>query len=84
MGAAGTQPPRRPLRPTHPAPTEFSPRQKKLEGKTWGSGTYQGKTFDRWQYEVTSGGRIFYFVDDPTDQGRQPHARAEDRDLGDE
>jgi hypothetical protein len=46
-------------------PTRFSPRQKKLEGKTWGTGTFEGKTFDRWQYEATSGGRIFYFVDDP-------------------
>lgn len=52
-------------------PTAFSPRQKKLEGKTWGTGTYEGQKFDRWQYEVTSGGRIFYFVDDPTDGGRR-------------
>ena len=51
-------------------PTQFSSRQKRLEGKTFGTGTYAGKTFDRWQYEATAGGRIFYFVDDPTDGGR--------------
>lgn len=51
-------------------PTEFSSRQKRLEGKTYGTGTYEGKTYDRWQYEVTAGGRIFYFVDDPTGGGR--------------
>lgn len=59
-------------------PTQFSPRQKRLEGKSWGSGTFEGTTYDRWQYEVTSGGRIFYFVDDPTEGGRrkvQRHAR---------
>ncbi len=50
-------------------PTEFSSRQKKLEGKTWGTGVYEGRTFDRWQYEVTGGGRIFYFVDDPAGGG---------------
>ena len=52
-------------------PIEFSSRQKKLEGKTYGTGTYDGKTYDRWQYEATSGGRIFYFVDDPADGGRK-------------
>jgi hypothetical protein len=39
--------------------------------RTDGTGTYDGKTFDRWQYEATAGGRIFYFVDDPTDGGRK-------------
>lgn len=57
-------------------PTEFSPRQKKLEGKTWGTGTYEGRTYHRWQYEPTSGGRIFYFIEDPTDSGhRQPERK---------
>lgn len=51
-------------------PTQFSSRQKRLEGKTYGAGTYEGETFARWQYEATAGGRIFYFVDDPTDGGR--------------
>ncbi|MGH9113458.1 MAG: hypothetical protein ACRDZN_14355, partial [Acidimicrobiales bacterium] len=44
-------------------PTQFSSRQKRLEGKTYGTGTYEGKTLARWQYEATAGGRIFYFVD---------------------
>lgn len=26
-------------------------------------------TLVRWQYEATAGGRIFYFVDDPTEGG---------------
>lgn len=56
-------------------PTQFSSRQRKLEGKTYGTGTYEGKRFERWQYEVTSGGRIFYFVDDPTDGGRKKPER---------
>lgn len=38
-------------------PTQLSSRQKRLQGKTMGTGTYDGTTFDRWQYEVTAGGR---------------------------
>jgi hypothetical protein len=56
-------------------PTQFSSRQKRLEGKTYGTGTYEGKTYARWQYEATAGGRIFYFVDDPTDGGRKKPQR---------
>ena len=56
-------------------PTQFSSRQKRLEGKTYGTGTHEGKTYDRWQYEATAGGRIFYFVDDTTDDGRKKPAR---------
>lgn len=56
-------------------PTVFSPRQRRLEGATWGTGTFEGQTFTRWQYEVTAGGRIFYFVDDPTDGGRRKPQR---------
>jgi hypothetical protein len=52
-------------------PTAFSSRQRKLEGRSMGSGVYEGKTLERWQYEVTSGGRVFYLVDDPTDGGRR-------------
>ncbi len=65
-------------------PTQFSPRQKRLEGRTYGTGTYGGRTFVRWQYEATAGGRIFYFVDDPTEGGPQegqssgPRAEAAD------
>ena len=36
-------------------------------GTTYGTGTYDGPTFDRWQYEAAAGGRIVYFVDDPTE-----------------
>jgi hypothetical protein len=64
-------------------PTQFTSRQKRLEGKSYRTGTYDGRTFDRWQYEATAGGRIFYFVDDPTAgsrkqpqrQGRGPRPR---------
>lgn len=56
-------------------PTQFSSRQKRLKGNTYGTGTYEGKTYDRWQYEATAGGRIFYFVDDPTDGGRKKAER---------
>jgi len=31
-----------------------------------GTGVFEDKTLDRWQYEATSGGRILYLVDDPT------------------
>jgi hypothetical protein len=56
-------------------PMQFSSRQKRLEGKTYGTSTYEGKTYARWQYEATGGGRIFYFVDDPTDGGRKKPQR---------
>ena len=52
------------------APTQLS-RQERLDGKTWGTGTYEGRAFARWQNEATAGGRIFYFVDDPTDGGKR-------------
>lgn len=38
-------------------------RQHPLEGKA-GVGTFDGKTYTRWQIDITSGGRIWYFVDD--------------------
>ena len=56
-------------------PTQLSSRQRRLEGKTFGTGTYEGKTYDRWQYEATAGGRIFYFVDDPIEGGRRTPQR---------
>lgn len=52
-------------------PTQFSSRQRRLGGKTFGTGSFEGKPYDRWQYEATSAGRIFYFVDDPTASGRK-------------
>lgn len=45
------------------------------KGAAWGTGTFEGQTFTGWQYEVTGGGRIFYFVDDPTDGGRRKPQR---------
>lgn len=38
-------------------------RQHRLKGKL-GSSTYKGHILERWQYEVTAGGRIWYLVDD--------------------
>lgn len=37
-------------------------RQHPLEGAA-GRGTFEGKAMRRWQIDVTSGGRIWYFVD---------------------
>ncbi|MFI9510539.1 hypothetical protein [Nocardia sp. NPDC052566] len=38
-------------------------RQHRLKGSL-GSGVWKGGTLERWQYEVTSGGRIWYLIDD--------------------
>jgi hypothetical protein len=38
-------------------------RQHRLKG-TLGTGTWKGETLERWQYEVTAGGRIWYLIDD--------------------
>lgn len=51
-------------------PTAHSSRQTRLKGSL-AAGTYEGRRFDRWQYEVTAGGRIWYLVDDPTEGGRR-------------
>lgn len=51
-------------------PTAVSARQMRLKGGL-ATGSFEGRTFDRWQYEVTAGGRIWYFVDDPTEGGRR-------------
>ena len=29
----------------------------------YATGTYQGTTYDRYQYKITDGGRIWYFID---------------------
>ncbi len=55
-------------------PTAFSSRQTRMKGSL-GTGTYEGQQYERWQYEVTSGGRIWYFVDDPTQGGRMKTQR---------
>ena len=38
-------------------------RQHRLKGSL-GSGTWKGEVFERWQYEVTCDGRIWYLIDD--------------------
>ena len=38
-------------------------RQHRLKGSL-ATGTWKGETYERWQYEVTGGGRIWYLVDD--------------------
>lgn len=43
-------------------PKAHSKRQTPLAGD-YATGTYEGRRYDRWQYEVTSGGRVWYFVD---------------------
>jgi len=49
-------------------PIKYSNRQHRLRGDL-ATGTYEGTVYDRWQYEVTAGGRVWYFVDDPTQGG---------------
>jgi hypothetical protein len=38
-------------------------RQHRLKGSL-GTGTFKGRPVERWQYEVTGGGRIWYLLDD--------------------
>ncbi len=52
-------------------PKAHSKRQTRLAGG-YATGTYDGPTYDRWQYEVTAGGRVWYFVDDtPSGAGKR-------------
>lgn len=44
------------------APEEQSARQYPLKGDL-GTGSFQGQTYVRWQYKLTDGGRLWYFVD---------------------
>jgi hypothetical protein len=50
-----------PKRRTEPCPTPTA-RQHRLKGSL-ATGTHGGRTLPQWQYEVTSGGRIWYLVD---------------------
>lgn len=70
MGESGSERSRGCLRPTCNQPHAVLG-QTEEEGESWGTGVHKGKVYERWQYEATSGGRIFYFVDDPTDGGRR-------------
>jgi len=66
-------------------PTEFSSRQKKLEGKTWATGTYEGMSFERWQFEVTAGaGSSISSKIRLVESGDQSSARVVGRSLADE
>lgn len=38
-------------------------RQHRLGGKL-GTGLHAGRSLERWQYEVTGGGRVWYLIDD--------------------
>ena len=56
-------------------PTAQSTRQTRMKGSL-ATTVYQGKTYDRWQHEVTAGGRIWYVVEDPTEGGsKKPERR---------
>lgn len=46
---------------TSPGPPE-TPRHSRLRGKL-ASGEYGGRTLERWEIEVTGGGRVFYLLD---------------------
>jgi len=44
-------------------PLTETPRQYRLRAD-YATGTYQGRSYDRWQYKISNGGRLWYFVDD--------------------
>lgn len=46
-----------------PRSTTNVDRHHRLKG-TLGTGTWKGVEYERWQYEVTGGGRIWYLIDD--------------------
>ncbi|HEY9475308.1 MAG TPA: hypothetical protein VIS06_15860 [Mycobacteriales bacterium] len=46
-----------------PRALDHPDRQHRLKGSL-GTSTFKGQTLERWQFEVTSGGRIWYLVDD--------------------
>ncbi|SDT78902.1 hypothetical protein SAMN05216371_5871 [Streptomyces sp. TLI_053] len=48
-----------------PRATDNPSRQHQLKGKL-ATADFKGRELERWQYEVTSGGRIWYLVDTPT------------------
>jgi hypothetical protein len=47
---------------TDPAPATRTERHHRLKGEL-AHGTHRGETMDRWQIEVTAGGRIWYLLD---------------------
>ncbi|GIH72384.1 hypothetical protein Mth01_46370 [Sphaerimonospora thailandensis] len=44
------------------APTREDERLYRLKAD-YATGTYSGRTYDRYQYKITNGGRLWYFVD---------------------
>jgi hypothetical protein len=48
-----------------PRASDEPERQHRLKGKL-GSATWKGQVLQRWQFEVTSAGRIWYLIDDET------------------
>jgi hypothetical protein len=48
---------------TNPRATDTPERQHRLKGKL-GTTVFKGQPMERWQYEVTGGGRIWYLFDD--------------------
>lgn len=46
-----------------PAPWQQTPRHQQLKGR-FAEGTHGGRVLPQWQIEVTSGGRIWYLVDE--------------------
>ncbi|MFI6694463.1 hypothetical protein ACIBLA_22415 [Streptomyces sp. NPDC050433] len=47
----------------HPRAADTPERQHRLKGAL-GTGSFKGQSLERWQFEVTGGGRIWYLVDD--------------------
>ena len=43
-------------------------RQHRLQSD-FATGTYGGVTYERWQYKISDGGRLWYFVDHTTSGG---------------
>ena len=47
-------------------PRRTTPRQHRLKGGL-STGRQDGRALERWQHKITSGGRLWYLVDDETD-----------------
>jgi hypothetical protein len=56
-----------------PRTRERPGRQHRLRG-TLGTGEFKGRALERWQYEVTGGGRVWYLVDEDTRTAWITHA----------
>ncbi|HEX6074217.1 MAG TPA: hypothetical protein VFZ32_03010 [Micromonosporaceae bacterium] len=46
-----------------PRATDNLDRRHRLKGNL-GTGMFKGQEFERWQYEITAGGRVWYLIDD--------------------